>query len=236
MNGAPTLSILHIDERVCAVGKPTGIMVHATNISTDRVFVTDLLAERLGRRVRAVHRLDRATSGVLLFALDREAAAELGRQFSAGAVAKRYLAVVRGWIDDAGIIDRPLRRRRGPPQPAVTRYRCLARTELPVAVPPHETARYSFVEIVPETGRRHQIRRHFNGLAHPVVGDVNHGDRRHNRLFRARFGCRRLLLHAQRLTFGHPSDGRPVTISTDPPEDFRSVTDSLGWSDAKVDG
>lgn len=236
MNGAPTLSILHIDERLCAVAKPTGVMVHATNISTDRVFVTDLLAERLGRRVRAVHRLDRATSGVLLFALDREAAAELGRQFRAAAVAKRYLAVVRGWMDDAGTIDRPLQRRRGAPQPAVTRYRCLARTELPVAVPPHETARYSFVEAVPESGRRHQIRRHFNALAHPIVGDVNHGDRRHNRLFRTRFGCHRLLLHAERLTFRHPADGRPLTIAAKPPEDFRSVTDSLGWPDAAVDG
>jgi tRNA pseudouridine65 synthase len=231
-DAGPALEILYLDDRLCAVAKPSGIMVHATNISTDRLFITQLLQRRLGRAVKAAHRLDRATSGALLFALDREAAADLGRQFSAGSVEKRYLAVVRGWVDDEGRIDRPLQRPRGLAQPAVTHYRCLGRIELPVPVPPHDSARYSFVEARPETGRRHQIRRHFNGIAHPIVGDVNHGDRRHNRLFRARFGCHRLLLHAERLAFRHPEDGRLVTIHAPPPADFRGVLNTLGWSDA----
>jgi tRNA pseudouridine65 synthase len=210
-------------------------MVHRSRISTDTVFVADLLRAQLGRRVRAVHRLDRATSGALLFALDREAAADLGRQFSAGSVEKRYLAVVRGWVDDEGRIERPLQRPRGVAQPALTRYRCLGRIELPVPVPPHASARYSFVQAMPETGRRHQIRRHFNGIAHPVVGDVNHGDRRHNRLFRARFGCHRLLLHAERLAFRHPDDGRWMIVRAPARADFRDVLDALGWDETRRD-
>lgn len=232
--GVP-IDILYADDRICAVAKPSGIMVHPTGISTDRVFLTDLLRRRLGCPVRAVHRLDRATSGVLLFALDREAAAELGRQFREGSVDKRYLAVVRGWLDDAGVIERPLARRRGTEQPARTHYRCLGRIELPVPVPPHDSARYSFVEARPETGRRHQIRRHFNGIAHPIVGDVNHGDRRHNRLFRARFGCHRLLLHAERLAFRHPDDGQWMIVRAPEPADFRDVLDALGWDETRRD-
>lgn len=226
-----TLNMIYLDDRLCAVAKPSGIMVHRTGISTDRVFLVDLLRERLARRIWTVHRLDRATSGVLLFALDVEMAAEMGRLFEAGTIAKRYLAVVRGWLDDSGEIDKPLSGARNKTRNALTRYRRLAATELPVAVPPHETARYSLAEIEPKTGRTHQIRRHFNHISHPIVGDVNHGDRRHNRLFRARFGSHRLLLHAMSLKFEYPGEHRSLKIETQPPQDYRRVGDALGWSD-----
>jgi len=222
--------ILYIDDLLFAVAKPSGIMVHRSGITTDRVFIADLLRERLGRRVWTVHRLDRGTSGVLLLALDRESAAALGRQFEAGTITKRNLAVVRGWLDDTGEIDRPLNTSRGRVQEARTRYRCLAQTELQVPVYPHASARYSLAEILPATGRTHQIRRHFNHIAHPVIGDVNHGDRRHNRLFRTRFGSHRLLLHAASLTFEHPGDAHPRSISADPPAGFVGVANALGWS------
>ncbi|MEX2499399.1 MAG: pseudouridine synthase [Wenzhouxiangellaceae bacterium] len=226
-----TLDLLYLDDRLCAIAKPCGIMVHRTGISTDRVFLVDLLRERLGRRIWTVHRLDRATSGVLLFALDVEMAAELGRLFEAGAIAKRYLAVVRGWLDESGAIDKPLRGARNKTRNALTRYRRIATTELPVAVPPHETARYSLAVVEPKTGRTHQIRRHFNHISHPIVGDVNHGDRRHNRLFRIRFGCHRLLLHAVSLEFEHPATGRPLNVHAAPSDDFLEVVGALGWSD-----
>lgn len=232
MTSAEDIPILYQDDRVCAVAKPTAIMVHRSGISTDRVFLDDRLREQLGRRVWTVHRLDRATSGVLLIALDRDAAGDLGRQFQAGTIGKRYVAVVRGWVDDTGTVDKPLRASRGREQQAVTAYRCLARTELPVPVPPHDTSRYSLVEVAPQTGRMHQIRRHFNHIAHPIVGDVSHGDRRHNRVFRARFGCHRLLLHASRLRFEHPGNGREIVVRCAPPDDFSSVARALGWGDA----
>lgn len=229
MSTSAPLRLLYLDERLCAIDKPHGIMVHRTGISTDRVFLVDLLREQLGRRVWTLHRLDRATSGVLVFALDGEMAAAMGRLFEAGAIEKSYLAVVRGWLEDRGRIDKPLAGARNKTREALTLYRCLARTELQLAIPPHDTARYSLAGIEPKTGRTHQIRRHFNHIAHPVVGDVNHGDRRHNRLFRARFGCHRLLLHATTLAFDHPDHDRPVRIETPPPQDFRAVTAALGW-------
>ena len=229
------IDVLYRDERLCALHKPSGIMVHRTNISTDRVFLADRLREHLGQRVWTVHRLDRATSGVLLFALDVDAAADIGRQFEAGTVGKRYLAVVRGWLDDQGTVDRALRGSRNRMQDAITHYRCLARTELPIPVAPHDTARYSLAELVPETGRMHQIRRHLNHISHPVIGDVNHGDRRHNRLFRARFSCHRLLLHAAELGVDHPASAERLAIRAHPPAPFRGVIEALGWRDALTD-
>jgi tRNA pseudouridine65 synthase len=224
--------ILHQDDVLCAVAKPSGIMVHRSAITADRVFLNDLLRARIGRRVWPAHRLDRATSGVLLFALTADAAAALGRQFELGTVEKRYLALVRGWLPDEGRIDRPLRDGRGAGRDydALTRFRCLGRTELPVAVAPHATARYSLAEVRPETGRTHQIRRHFNHIAHPIVGDVNHGDRHHNRLFRERYGCHRLLLHASCLAFTHPDSGETLRIEADLEPEFNAVLDAVGLS------
>lgn len=226
----PSIEVLYRDERLVVVAKPSGLMVHRTNISRDRSFLSERLREQLGQRVWTVHRLDRATSGVLLCALDAETAGELGKQFMAGTVEKRYLAVVRGWIDDEGIIDRSLKHEQRGDQESITHFRCLARTELDEPVAPHPSARYSLVELIPKTGRRHQLRRHLNGIAHPIVGDVNHGDRRHNRLFRTRFGCHRLLLHAERLAFDRPDTGERLISSTPPPAEFQRVTDALGWS------
>ena len=225
-----SIGVLYRDERLVVVDKPSGLMVHRTNISRDRIFLSELLRDQLGQRVWMVHRLDRATSGVLLCALDVEAAAELGKQFMAGTVEKRYLAVVRGWIDDKGTIDRPLNHEQRGEQEAITHFRCLARAELDEPVATHPTARYSLVELVPETGRRHQLRRHLNGIAHPIVGDVNHGDRRHNRLFRMKFASHRLLLHAERLAFDHPESGQRLDQFTPPPAEFMQLVDSLGWS------
>ncbi len=225
--------ILHQDDAICAVTKPSGLLVHRTAISTDRVFLVDLLRGRIGRRVWPAHRLDRATSGVLLFALSADAAAALGRQFELGRVEKRYLALARGWLPDQGEIDRPLRDGRGNSareREALTRFRCLGRSELPVAVAPHATARYSLVEARPETGRTHQIRRHFKHIAHPIVGDVNHGDRHHNRLFRERYGCHRLLLHASGLRFEHPENGAMLRLEAALPPDFGAVLNALGLS------
>lgn len=226
-------AILFQDDVLCAIAKPSGMLVHRTPISTDRVFVADRLREQIGRRVWPAHRLDRATSGVLLFALSAAAAGSLGRQFETGAVEKRYLALVRGWLPDQGEIDRPLRDGRGSSareRDALTRFRCLGRAELAVAVAPHASARYSLAEIRPATGRTHQIRRHLNHIAHPIVGDVNHGDRHHNRLFRDRYDCHRLLLHASSLGVRHPETGKPLRIEAPLATEFAALLAALGLS------
>lgn len=197
------------------------------------------LRDQIGRPVWPVHRLDKGTSGVLLFALDPEAAAALAGQFERGTVAKAYWAVVRGYPPEAGVIDHPLRRMadeygyRGAhdlPQPAVTRYRRLATVELPWRVDRYPSSRYALVELTPLSGRRHQLRRHMKHIAHPIVGDATHGKGRHNRLFQERLGCHRLLLAAVRLAFAHPDDGRPVAISAPPAPDFADCIRRLGWS------
>lgn len=230
-----TFSIRFQDRWLCAIDKPAGLMVHRSTLGSDRQFALQMLRDQIGRRVWPVHRLDRATSGVLLFALDRETAAALGRQFMAHAVDKRYLAVARGWTDDKGTIDHPLPRRRGESKrPARTRYRTLARCELPVALEPHDSVRYSLVEVRPESGRMHQIRRHFKHISHHLIGDTTYGDGRHNRVFRQHLGCHRLLLHASRLALDHPWEGRPLQLVAPLETEFaRLAAEAFGWTEQR---
>lgn len=211
--GGRSFRLLHLDRCLCAIDKPSGIMVHRSNKGSDREFVLQALRDQLGQRVWPAHRLDRATSGVLLFALDAETARALGEAFMARRVAKSYLAVTRGWTAQGGMIDHPLaRHRRVEARRALTRYRRLATCELPIPVPPHPSARYSLIEARPETGRRHQLRRHFKHISHHLIGDTTYGDGRHNRVFRQHLGCHRLLLHASRLELDHPVDGTRLVL------------------------
>ena len=219
------LQILYQDEHYVAIDKPPGLLVHRSPISRDRVFVLQLLRDQLGRRVYPVHRLDRATSGVLIFGLSAAAAARLVERFEARMVDKQYLAVARGWVDAAGLIDHPVAddEGNGIAQPARTRYRRLATVELPFAVDRYPTARYSLVRVAPETGRRQQIRKHFKHISHHLVGDTTHGNGRHNRFFREQLGITRLLLMAHSLGFAHPYHGEPIGIDAMPDADWRRV-------------
>jgi len=221
--------VLYRDEWLCAIDKPCDMMVHKSRLGTDRQFVVQLLRDQIGQKVWPVHRLDRATSGVLLFALDREAASRVGRQFMAQDVHKGYLAVTRGWVDEAGEIDHELKKHKGASagQAARTRYRRLATCELPIALGDHDSVRYSLVEVFPETGRRHQIRRHFKHISHHLIGDTTYGDGRHNRIFRQHFGCHRLLLHAVSLALTHPADGTPLRIAAAIGGEFHAVAERL---------
>lgn len=234
--------ILYRDEHLIAVHKPPGLLVHRSGIDRHETrFALQLVRDHIGRRVYPVHRLDKPTSGVLLFALDPDTARLLTEQFTANAVHKTYLAVVRGYAPDADRIDYPLReqldrmtdaraRDDKPAQPAVTEYRCLNRVELPCPVGRYPTARYSLLEVQPRTGRKHQIRRHMKHVFHPVIGDTTHGDGRHNRFFREHFGCQRLLLCATALCLQHPRLDRPLEVRTRPDNDFRELLHELGWA------
>lgn len=212
------LRLLHADDDLVAIDKPPGLLVHRSTLDVheDRNAL-DLLREQLGLPLWTVHRLDKATSGVLLFARHVDAARALGAAFESGQVHKRYLALVRGWPATAGEIDQPLARDPELPstgQPrlkALTRYRRLACHEWPFPDGRHDTSRYALVEIEPTTGRRHQIRRHFKHIAHPLVGDSTHGKGAHNRAVAHWLGLARLWLHAQRLAL--PAfDGRSELV------------------------
>lgn len=229
---ATPLPLLYADEALAVVDKPAGLMLHASPMARgERDFLLDRLRRQLGRPVHAAHRLDRATSGCVLLAFDPAVAAALGAQFMARTVAKTYLAVCRGWPEEDVVVDHPLDGGPGKPErkPALTRFRRLATAELPIAVPPHATARYALVQGAPETGRWRQIRRHLKHVDHHLIGDTSHGDGRHNRVFRQHLGVHRMLLHAWTLTFVHPHEGRPVTVEAPLDAAFRRALAQLGW-------
>ena len=210
------LHVLHVDDQLAVVDKPAGLMVHDSALARGETdFAADRLRAQFGRQVFLVHRLDRATSGCLLLAFDRDSASALGRALMAGQVDKDYLAVCRGWPADAAFtVDHALDGGPGKPlkKPAVTRFARLATTELALPSAGFETSRYALLRASPVTGRFRQIRRHLKHLSHHLIGDTSHGDGRHNRQFRM-LGIHRMLLHAQVLGFPHPADGRPKRVS-----------------------
>lgn len=211
------LTLLHRDDRIAAFAKPSGLLVHR-GYGDDEVVAVELARAAAGVRVHPVHRLDRATSGVLLFALDPECAAALGAAFEHGRVKKTYLALVRGVAPDEGLIDHPVPKHEdGPRVAAVTAFRRR-----------HAGERWSLVEARPKTGRFHQIRRHLKHISHPIVGDVNYGKGDVNRLFRERWSLRRLALHAAALRFTHPFTGEELIIKAGLPVDLAGPFAELG--------
>lgn len=219
------LNILYQDDYLAAVDKPPGLLVHRSGLDAGETrFALQLLRDQLGRPVWPVHRLDKGTSGVLLFALDAETARRLGAAFEAGAaLRKTYRAMVRGWPPAAGLIDHPLKRLaddaragRDALQEARTRYRSLARHELPLAQGAFPRTRCALVELEPLTGRRHQLRRHLKHIAHPLIGDATHGKGALNRAVAGLLGLQRLWLHALRLELVHPHSGAALTITAKP--------------------
>lgn len=237
-----TLPILYHDDHVVVVDKPSGLLVHRSEIDRHETrFAIQILRDQLGQRVWPAHRLDRGTSGALLFGLTPDIAGQLGRQFEAGQIDKRYWAIVRGHPPDEGSIDHALTRQRDSyefrgdtsseaAQPALTHYRKLAEIELPFAVDRYPTSRYALLELIPVTGRRHQLRRHLKHIAHPIIGDATHGKGRHNRFFAEHFGCPRLLLACVELAFMHPVDGRRLTINAPVSGAFEQTIQALGLS------
>ena len=193
-----------------------------------------LVRNIVGKYVYPVHRLDKPTSGLLVFALSSEIASKLSKEFMAGSVQKEYLAVVRGYIQEMGTIDYPLkvlldkksdrdRRNIQETQEAVTTYERLANIELAYPVSRYPVARYSLIKLLPKTGRKHQLRRHLKHIFHPIVGDTKYGRGEHNKLFREKFDCHRLLLHASKIEFTHPKTGQRLTIEADIDETFRKI-------------
>lgn len=212
-----TLTVLYSDDALVAVHKPSGMAVHRSRRVGNVPAMVQALRDTIGRHVYPVHRLDRQTSGVMVFAVTPAAARGLCEQFREQRVRKTYLAVVRGWPQASGLVDHALPSADGNRRlSAVTAYRCLACVELPIPCGPYASSRYALTELHPQSGRQHQLRRHLKHISHPIVGDTQYGDGRHNRLFREQFGVRRLLLQAIRLELRHPSTGLPLSLECTP--------------------
>lgn len=239
------LEILYQDETLVAINKPSGLLVHRSEIDRHETqFALQLVRNQLGQRVYPVHRLDKPTSGVLVFALSQEMASQITDFWRQRSVDKKYLAIVRGWMPDFTHLDYPMappvdkyakHERIRPVQEAITDFRCLAQVEIPVEIDKYPQSRYSLVECTPHTGRKHQLRRHLKHLAHPIIGDARYGKGRHSRYFRDHLQAPRLLLHASELTVPHPISGETMTFTAPPDAIFRRLLDMFGWTDLVPD-
>jgi tRNA pseudouridine65 synthase len=224
------LEIIYRDEHLIAINKPHGLLVHRSSIAADASeFALQLLRDQIGMKVNPVHRIDRKTGGILLFAFDKQTEIAMQKAFMENEVSKKYLAIVRGHTIDKEDIDYPLRKENGTLQDAFTSYTTLKRAELDVAFGKHPTSRYSLVEAVPTTGRMHQLRKHLSHIFHPIIGDRTHGCNKQNKLFSERWEMNTMLLHARELNFKHPVTGEDVKIEATLQPEFKRVMDIMGW-------
>ena len=239
---ANQIDIIYEDEFLVAINKEAGLLVHRSWLDKDETrFAMQLTRDAVGCHVFPVHRLDKPTSGVLLFAKSPAVARSLTEAFTEHNVTKQYLAVVRGFMPEQGTVDYALSFKPDaiadkfadldkPPQEAVTHWQSLAQIELPFAVSKkHDTSRYSLVRLTPETGRKHQLRRHMRHVFHHIVGDTSHGDGRHNRFFRTQYDCARMLLHAQSLALSHPVTGEPLLLKAGLDSQWMNILEEFSW-------
>ena len=227
--------ILYQDNGLIAINKPSGWLVHRSWLDKhETVVVMQTLRDQIGQHVFPVHRLDRPTSGVLLFALSSEIARLMSEQFATKQIEKTYHAIVRGYVEGEATIDYPLVEEldkiadkfsdnNKPAQDAVTTYRGISKIEIPIKVGKFDTARYSFVELKPKTGRKHQLRRHMKHIFHPILGDSKHGDLHQNRAFAEFFSIKRLMLHASKLQITHPINHDPIIIEANLDQQWQDI-------------
>lgn len=224
------LKVLYQDTDYVAIDKPAGLLVHRSPLDRHATeFAVQKLRDQIRQTVNPCHRLDRPTSGVLLFALNAEATRAAQDAFVEQRVAKTYLAVVRGWLEGSGLIDYDLRNEEKPDkvQSAVTEYSCLKQSTVEFPVGRYPSGRFSLVELHPKTGRTHQLRRHMAHLRHPILGDTRHGDGTQNSFLRAYCGMQMLMLRAVRLQMPHPGTGEMLDICAQTNDDFESVLEKL---------
>lgn len=218
------LEIIYQDEYLVAINKPHGLAVHRSRyVGNADAYALQELRDQLGQYVYPCHRLDRKTGGVLLFALNEDINRIMQQQFSQNLVKKKYVAIVRGYTEDLGIIDYPLTNEKGKSQEAITEFKTTKRTELDIPSGKFKTGRYSLVEVCPQTGRIHQIRKHFDHIFHPIIGDRPHGCNKQNRFFKEQYNMITMLLHASEIRFKHPANNEEIIISADLQTEFNRM-------------
>lgn len=224
------LEIVYQDDHLIAINKPHGLLVHRSAIANDaKEFALQLLRDQISRHVSPVHRLDRKTGGLLLFAFEKDVEIAMHQQFQHGQVQKKYLAILRGHSPDQLDIDYPLAKENGTIQEAFTSFVTLKRAELHVPFGKYQTSRYSLAEASPTTGRMHQLRKHFAHIFYPIIGDRKHGCNKQNRFFKEQWEMTTMLLHASELAFKHPVTGVEVILKAEPQAEFKRMMDLMGW-------
>lgn len=231
----PILTILYQDEYLVAVDKPAGLFVHRSFMDKHEIyFALQLVRDLVGQYVYPLHRLDKPTSGVLLFALNEDVARLMNEQFANRQIQKTYYALTRGHLLGEGEIDYPLvekldkigdkfAKQDKPAQEAQTYYETLGHASLAIPLGKYDSVRYSLVKLMPKTGRRHQIRRHLAHLRHPIIGDINYGDNKQNPFFGEHFGFKRLMLHAKSLSFIHPITQQTLNIDAKFDDNWQNI-------------
>ena len=225
------LDILYEDEQLVAINKPAGLFVHRTQLDSELVVALQMLRDQIGQRVSPLHRLDRPTSGVLVFSKRNDVTRELSMHWHSN-TKKTYLAICRGYTDECGTIDYAVENASGKQrQPAISHYETLSRIEIDAPVGRYQTARYSLVRVTPETGRMHQIRRHFKHIFHPLLGDTTYGDGKQNDFLRQYVGIDRLFLHAESLMLTHPTTKQPINIFAPIDDLWQLLYERFDWHD-----
>lgn len=229
------LEIIYQDEYFVAINKPHGLLVHRSSIAADaEVFALQLLRDQIQQFVYPIHRLDRKTSGVLLFGLDKETTRLLQKGIEEKTTIKEYWAIVRGHFPPQVLVDYPLTNDDGKLQDAITKLLLSQHFEIDVPLGLHSTSRYSLIQAFPETGRMHQIRKHCNHLRHPIIGDRPHGCNKQNKLFKERWEMTTMMLHAKSLSLQHPITNLPLKIEATLSEEFQRVLKILASSTSKM--
>ena len=198
------------------------MLVHKTKIAADvkTGFALQTVRNQIGKKVFPVHRLDRPTSGALLFAFDPETANSLMKQFEQKTIRKQYRCIVRGFTEDEGSITEPLIKENGQLQESQTDFKLISHFELPIANSRFQTTRYSTLKVAPKTGRMHQIRRHFAKKRNYLIGDTKYGDLKSNRAFQEYSGINGLMLHAESISFMHPNTLEEISVTAGMPSKF----------------
>jgi len=228
------IDILFEDDFCIIVNKPNNVLVHhsyySRNIKDDSLL--QLLRKQFNnQKFYPVHRLDRKTSGLLLLAKDKTKVSKFQDLFTSNLIHKKYFALVRGFVTEKGKIDSRVKNAdTGIYKDALTFYNPISSIELPIAVQPYSTARYSVIEFEPKTGRMHQLRKHANKIAHPIIGDHKYGNRHHNQMFETEFKVDNLFLHAHQLVFEHPFTSKTVQINVNPPEFWFNFLTKVNWN------
>jgi 23S rRNA pseudouridine1911/1915/1917 synthase len=232
---ALSLPILYQDRDLVVVDKPAGMVVHpaaghdrGTLVNALLHHVDDLSGIGGERRPGIVHRLDRGTSGLMVVAKNDAAHAELSRQFHDREVEKEYLALVWGVVQAGRRIDAPIGRDPGNRKRMSARAR-RSREAVTRIVRAEQIRALTLVHVAIHTGRTHQIRVHLSAIGHPIVGDSLYGGV-HRRVpgdLRAVTHLDRPFLHAARLVFRHPGDGRRMEFASEAPDDLQRVLDEL---------
>ena len=212
--------MVYEDDFCFVVNKPNNVVVHHSKYAgqLDEMSLVELLRLEGYETPIPVHRLDRKTSGLILFVKDATNARKFQQLFDGQLIQKEYRALLRGHLPVAGIIDTPVKNERGNHKEALTEFCCLEHFIRDYSIPPYEQQRYSLVEFVPKTGRMHQLRIHANKIAHPIINDPKYGNRHHNHYFQEVLGIPFLFLHAQKLAFKHPFTSDLVTIEAPLPD------------------